>query len=111
MLGRDTFLCTVRSACDTEATPGSGLKEWVTMHGLGGTLATILFESRYTVSSVLLRTGHLDPRSLQSYQHLRGGNRLKQQSNLMNISDRSSKPFSVNETVSGTERPRGSFEM
>lgn len=49
------------------------------MHGFHGALATILYENGHSDSSVALRTGHRDPKSLEYYQHLRGGNGLQQQ--------------------------------
>lgn len=44
---------------------GSGSKTWVTTHGLRDTMASLLFAAGNADSSVSLRTGHRDPRSLQ----------------------------------------------
>lgn len=46
-------------------------------------LATILYEAGHSDSSVSMRTGHRDPRSLESYQNLRGGEGLRQQRDLL----------------------------
>lgn len=82
-LGKNSFLSAVKSCCNEEGIQGSGTKSWMTTHGLRGTLATILFEAGHSDSSVSLRTGHRDPTSLKSYQHLRGGLGLRQQRDLL----------------------------
>ena len=72
-LGKNCFHNLVKGACLAEGIAGSGHLIWVTTHGLRDTLATLLFENGHSDSSVALRTGNRDPRSLKSYQHLRGG--------------------------------------
>lgn len=42
------------------------------MHGLQGTLTSILFESHDSCSYVAMITGNRDPRSLKLYQYLTG---------------------------------------
>lgn len=66
-LGESSFLLNVKSCCADEGTKGSGTKGLVTNHGLRGTLASLLLEQRHFDSIVSLRTGHGNPRSLQSY--------------------------------------------
>lgn len=78
-MGRNMFMSLVRTACSNEGICGEGSNFWVTTHGLRGTLATILFENGHSDSSVAMRTGHRDPKSLKSYQHLRGSTGLQQQ--------------------------------
>jgi len=73
----------VKNVCTVEGIAGSGKKGWVTTHGLRGTLATLLFENGHSDSSVALRTGHRDPRSLKSYQNLRGIEGMQQQRDVL----------------------------
>ena len=73
----------VKKVCEEEGIAGSGVKSWVTSHGLRGTVATLLVQSGHADSSVAMRTGHRDPRSLKSYQNLRGMEGLQQQRDLV----------------------------
>lgn len=82
-MGKNLFLRVVKHCCSDEGINGSGTKSWVTTHGLRGTLATLLFQAGHADSSVSLRTGHRDPRSLKSYQNLRGVEGLRQQQDLL----------------------------
>lgn len=84
-VGRNKFMKIVKDVCAREGIQGSGSRNWVTTHGLRGTLATILFGAGHADSSVALRTGHRDPTSLKSYQHLRGQEGLQQQRDLLNV--------------------------
>lgn len=61
---------------------GCGEMPWVTTHGLSGALATLLFESDHADSSVAMRTGHRDMRSLKSNKNLRGWLGKRQQGDL-----------------------------
>lgn len=81
------------------------------MHRLPGTLKAILSESSHTDLSVLLRTSQRDPRSLQSYWHLRGGEGLKQQRDLCGIFGWCSKRSFLNEAVLVTERPKENSQI
>lgn len=82
-LGKNSFIWAVKTACQAEGIGGSGINSFITTPGLRGTLATLLFEHVYSDSSVALRTGNRDPRSLKSYQHLRGGEGLKQRRDIL----------------------------
>lgn len=75
----------VKDCCDAEGISCSGVKSWVTTHGLSGTLETILFEAGHEESSVALRTGNQDLKSLKSYQNLRGCLGKRQQRDLIDI--------------------------
>lgn len=81
-LGRNTFAKLVKDACESQGVKGTGLKEGMSTHGLRGTAATLLFESGHADSSVALRTGLRDPRSLKSYQNLRSRNGRRQQNEI-----------------------------
>ena len=80
----------MKGACLAEGIAGSGHRNWVTTHGLRGTLATLLFENGHSDSSVGLRTGHRDPRLLKSYQHVRGGEGIKQQRDILGSTEEKS---------------------
>lgn len=70
-LGKNTFPRIIRDCCVAEDFSGSGERNWITTHRLRGTLATLLFETNHSDSSVAMRNGHRDPRSLKRYQRLR----------------------------------------
>lgn len=98
-IGKNTFGKIVKDACVKEGINGSGSRGWVTTHGLRGSLASILFGAGHSDSSVVMRTGHRDPRSLKSYQNLRGIEGIKQQRDIFNEPN----------TSMGTENKRSSF--
>lgn len=78
VFAKTTFMSIVSSACVVEGINGRGSKSWETIHGLRGTLATLLFESGQPVSPVSLRSRPWHPHSLKGYQHLCGGEGRKQ---------------------------------
>ena len=82
-IGKNHFSKIVKDVCKREKIVGSGTRNWVTTHSLRGTLATILFGAGHSDSSVAMRTGHRDPRSLKSYQNLRGTKGREQQRDLL----------------------------
>lgn len=58
------------------------------MHSLRDIYATIVFESGHDSSSVAMRIGHRDVRSLNYYQNLRGGDGLRQKQDLLALARR-----------------------
>lgn len=82
-IGKNSFLSIVKNACNAEGIQGSRRKSWITTHGLRGTLATLLFEIWHSDSSIVLRTGHRHPKSLKSYQPLRGVEGIQQQRDVL----------------------------
>lgn len=82
-------------ACEKEGVEGEGQKSWVTTHGLRRTLATLLFQNGHSDSSVALRTGHRDPKSLKSYQNLQGTESLRQQRDLFGMKEPDTKRLKV----------------
>lgn len=81
----------MKIACLAQGIERSGSKGWVITHGLTGTLVTILFKSGHADSSAFSGIGHRDPKSLQSYQLLHGGEGLQQQRNILGDSEQPSK--------------------
>lgn len=69
-MGENSFLKIVKDCCCTEGISGSGNNNGVKMHGLRGTLATLQLEAGISDSSVAMRTGRRDHRSLKICQHL-----------------------------------------
>lgn len=82
-IGEKSFGTIVKNACIVKNICSSGTKHWVTSHGLRGIQASILFEAGNSESSVAMRTGHRDPKSLKSYQNLRGREGKDQQLDLL----------------------------
>lgn len=65
----------------------SGSKVWNISHGLRGILVTIIIEAGHFGYMICLRTGHDDPRSLQSYQYLRIELGVRQQHDILSEID------------------------
>lgn len=82
-LGKNSFLKIVQDCCYTKGIVCSKNRNWVTTHGLYGTLATLLFEAGNSDSSVVIITGYPNPRSLKSDQHLLGEEEQQQQRDIL----------------------------
>lgn len=100
-LRNNSFDHIVKRVCENERVTGSGMKNFITRHSLRGLFATIIFKPGNSDSSVMMRTGHRDPRSLMHYQNLWGGEGLQQQCHLMGGPSVRRKGHSVSERASG----------
>lgn len=98
----------VKLICAYELIPTSGTKTFITAHSLCSSLATILFEYGHSYSSVVMHTGHRDPRSLKYYQNLLGSESLQQQRYL--IGGRSVSPFEHSRSDGASGEPFNSLE-
>lgn len=85
-IGRNAFGTIVKTVCDLEGISGSGTKTFAITHGLRRSLASLILQASHADSSVQMRTGHDDPRSLQIYQNLRGRVCLRQQRDILGSS-------------------------
>lgn len=82
-LGISAFKRIFKAAFLEKGISGTGFKTWVTAHGLRGTMDYLIFAAGHFDSSVSMRTGHLDPRSLYLYQNLKNLGRKLQQKYLL----------------------------
>jgi len=82
-LGRNSFSKIVGDVCKREGDTGCGEKDAVVTHGLRGTAVTLLREQGFSDSAIAMRTGHRDPRSLKSYQTLKGPLGAKRQEEML----------------------------
>lgn len=73
-LGRNTCLTVVKDVCTKLGIRGTGEAAYMTTHGLRATMISLLISAGYSDAAVVLRTGHRDNSSLQSYHNLRGQN-------------------------------------
>lgn len=78
-LGRNAFARIVGSICRKEGITGTGVKQGMTLHGLRGSVVTLLFEDGQNDVNVAMRTGHRDLSSLKNYHNLRGALGMQQQ--------------------------------
>lgn len=69
-LGVNTFDRIVKEVIISGGISGTGSKMWTTAHVLRGTFTSLLLAAGHSDSSVFLRTGDRDPRSLRNYHHL-----------------------------------------
>ena len=84
-LGRNSFSKIVKTVCASLGISGTGVKHGMTTHGLKGTVTTLLVEAGHSDSSIAMRTGHRDPRSLKNYQNLQGRGGEKQQEDILGV--------------------------
>ena len=64
----------MKEICTSLKIYGEGASKYMTTHGLRATLISLLIASGHSDASVVLRSGHRDSMSLQSYHNLRGRN-------------------------------------
>ena len=64
-LGRNAFARIVERVCEHEGITGSGVKRGMALHGLRGSVVTLLFEDGQIDVNVAMRTGHRDLASLK----------------------------------------------
>ena len=62
----------VKSVCTKLGIRGEGEADFMTTHGLRATMISLLISASQTDAAAVLRTGHRDRNSLQSYHNLRG---------------------------------------
>lgn len=82
-MDKNQFVSALKNACLAKEITYSGKQVWISTHDLRGPLAILLFKNIHTDLSEAFPTGRRDPRLLQSYQHLQGGEGLKQQRDLL----------------------------
>ena len=68
----------VRDVCTKLNIRGNGEASYMTTHGLRATMISMLISAGYSDAAVVLRSGHRDSTSLQSYHNLRGVNGERQ---------------------------------
>ena len=73
-IGRNTMSSIVKTVCTALGIRGEGANKFVTTHGLRATMISLLISSGHSDAAVVLRTGHRDNSSLQSYHNLIGSN-------------------------------------
>ena len=71
-LGRNTCSSIVKKVCSKLGIRGCGESSTMAAHGSRATMISMLISAGYSDAAVVLRTGHRDTTSLQSYQNLRG---------------------------------------
>ena len=72
-LGGDTCSSIVKKVCSKSGIRGCGESSTMTAHGLRASMISILISAGYSDAAVVLRTGHRDTTSLQSFHNLREG--------------------------------------
>ena len=102
-LGRNSFSKIVKTVCASLGISGTGVKHGMTTHGLRGTVTTLLVEAGHSDSSIAMRTGHCDPRSLKNYQNLQGRGGEKRQEDILGVGDKGLK----RNGIAGTGGERG----
>ena len=81
-IGRNKMSSIIKEVCQCLGIRGQGAAEHVTAHGLRATMISLLISAGYSDASIVLRTGHRDSRSLQSYHNLKGQNGVDQLASL-----------------------------
>lgn len=71
-IGRYLMSTIVKDVCLSLGIQGEGAAKFMTTHGLRATMISLLIASGHSDASVMLRSGHADSTSLQSYHNLRG---------------------------------------
>ena len=84
-LGKNSFFHIVKDVCDALGLRGCGAGKNMTMHGLRATTVTLPLKAGHADSSVAMRTGHRDVRSLKPYQNLAGSLGKRQQEDVFGI--------------------------
>ena len=85
-MGKNSSFRIVKDVCDALGLQGCGARKNMTMHGLRAAAVTLLLKAGHADSSVAMRTGHRDVRSLNSYQNLAGSLGKRQQEDVFGIS-------------------------
>ena len=104
-LGRNAFARIVGSVYEHEGITGSGVKRGMTLHGLGGSVVTLLFEDGQKDVNLAMRTGHRDLASLKHYHNLRGALGMQQQAVI--FGDSEPKKESAEAVCGGHDEPDG----
>jgi len=78
-IGVNSFQSLVKNMCIAEKIRGNGVHEYVTNHGLRGTMTSLLLDAGFSDTAVSLRTGHRNNDSLKSYKNNQGSSSFSQQ--------------------------------
>ena len=73
-IGKNTLNRIVRDVCRSLGIRGEGANKYVTTHVLRATMLSLLITCGHSDAAVVLRSGHRNNNSLQSYQNLMGRN-------------------------------------
>jgi len=98
-IGKNGFKGIVKNMCLAEGIKGNGVHDYVTTHGLRGSMSSLLLEAGFSDTAVAQRTGHRSLDSLRNYKDPQGETAPNMQRALFNNQD-----YSHEELGSGTNR-------